>query len=122
MITTLFTINRCNLEHLASVRALMRGIGSPTIRVVDCGDYYQAIEGSHRIQAAADLGIAIDLDVLAQDDLVESDSLDIDYFLSGQQYTAGEIAGEVHSGNAGIYQILRGKPRPSGRGCRTRTP
>mgnify|MGYP005983101675 CR=1 FL=1 len=49
MINTLYTINPIVSEHLQDVIAVMRVKGSPTIRVVDCGDYYQALEGSHRI-------------------------------------------------------------------------
>ncbi len=43
----------------------------PPVRVVDCGDHYMAIEGSHRLSAAADLCIAPTLIVLAEDDLVD---------------------------------------------------
>ena len=74
-----------------AVKSQMRQLGPPTIRVVDCVDYYMAIEGCHRLTAAAELGIAPVLIVLAQDQLVEVDSLDTDYFEAGTSCTAGAI-------------------------------
>jgi uncharacterized ParB-like nuclease family protein len=40
-----------------AVKDEMRVLGPPIIRVVDCGDYYMAIEGCHRLMAAAQLDI-----------------------------------------------------------------
>ncbi len=100
-----YTIHRPIPDRLAEVVGKMKTLGSPTIRVVDCGDYYQAIEGCHRIEAARILGIPVNLDILAQDDLVEADSLDIDYFLAGETYSAGEIAGECYHPGAGCYDV-----------------
>ena len=71
--------------------------GRPKIRVVDCVDYYMAIEGCHRLMAAAELRIAPCLIVLAQDDLIQVDSLETDYFPPGETYTAGKIAGDYWS-------------------------
>ncbi|MBF6615549.1 MAG: hypothetical protein ITG07_02365 [Candidimonas sp.] len=93
---TIYTIHAPDTEKLEQVIAEMRELGAPTIRVVDCGDFFMALEGSHRVPAAAELGITPTLVVLEQDDLVDADSLDWqDYLQEGQQYTAGELAGEV---------------------------
>lgn len=98
MITTIYAIHGVDDDHLAEVVAEMRRLGAPTIRVVDCGDHYQALEGSHRLAAAAELGLVPNLDVLEQDDLVPADSLDwADNLAEGQSYTAGELAGEAYS-------------------------
>lgn len=43
--------------HLADVTADMRTAGAPTIRVVEVGGVYYAIEGSHRLAAAEYLGL-----------------------------------------------------------------
>jgi hypothetical protein len=96
-IHTLYTIHATDADHLAEVTAEMRVLGAPTVRVVDCGDHYMALEGTHRLHAAADLGLAPNLIVLAQDDLVAADSLDWDYrgLWVAASYTAGELAGEV---------------------------
>jgi hypothetical protein len=74
-----------------AVKDEMRVLGPPIIRVVDCGDYYMAIEGCHRLMAAALLDIAPRLQILAPDEALSSDSLDGDY-PPGQTYTAREIA------------------------------
>ena len=100
-----YTIHRPIPEHLENVILEMSKLGSPTVRVVDCEDYYQAIEGCHRIEAARILRIPVVMDILGQDALVEADSLDIDYFAAGETYTAGEIAGECHHPGAGCYEI-----------------
>lgn len=77
----------------------MQILGAPKIAVVDCGDYYQALEGSHRLAAAHRLGLVPTLIVCAQTDLI--DVRDYDWYdsanWSGERYTAGEVAGELFS-------------------------
>jgi hypothetical protein len=107
MIQSLYLIHAIEPAKLAAVKAEMIERGAPTIRVVDCGDHYIAIEGCHRLMAAAELGIAPALMVLAQDDPVEADSLDIDYFTAGETYTAGEIAGELHGSHNPVLRLNR---------------
>jgi hypothetical protein len=93
----IYLIHKTDAEKLEAVKSEMLTLGAPTVRVVDCGDHYMAIEGTHRLAAAADLGIEPNLIILDQDDMVEADSLDMDYFEAGRSYTAGEIAGELHN-------------------------
>ncbi len=83
----------------------MRVRGPPTVRVVNCGYYYMALEGCHRLTAAAELGVVPCLIVLAQDELVEVDSLGTDYFPPGKTYTAGEIAAEYFGPHNPILTI-----------------
>ena len=55
---TIITPNTIDRNHLETVKAQMIDLGSPTIRVVDMGeDCYVALEGSHRIMAACELGV-----------------------------------------------------------------
>lgn len=107
MIRTIYTLNPVSASRLESVVADMRTLGAPVIRVVDCGDHYMAIEGSHRMAACALLGIAPELDVLAQHELVSSDSLDwADMLQPAEQYTAGELAAEAYNPNQnGVYFV-----------------
>ena len=88
---TVITCNSVEAEHLAQVIAEMRKLGAPTVRVVDCGDHWFALEGTHRLHAAAELGLTPDFVVLAQDSLVDADSLDWDDLRSGSSYAAGEL-------------------------------
>lgn len=76
-ISTIYGINKLDADHLAAVTETMRQMGAPTLTVIDCGDYYQACEGSHRLQAAHDLGLAPVLNVIYQDN---DDVMDITGF------------------------------------------
>lgn len=92
---TVYTIHDVDPEHLARVTAEMQTLGAPTIRVVDCGDHYRALEGTHRLHAAAALGLTPEFVVLAQDELVAADSLDWQDLVAGESYPAGELAYEM---------------------------
>lgn len=103
----LYFMHRPSSDHLEKVRKEMQEKGSPTIRVVDCEDYYIAIEGMHRLRAACELGIQVDLEILEQGDMIDFDSLDLEFgdFSRGEKYTAGEVAGECYHEGAGCYDI-----------------
>lgn len=108
MIIALYTIHGHNEDKVVAVMADMAKLGAPSIRVVDCGDHYMALEGVHRLEAAARLGIAPKLMVLEQDDMVEADSLDWPDLARGESYMAGELAGEVSGNQRGCYKIEDG--------------
>ena len=55
--TCIHTLHAVDEDRLRVVGEEMAERGAPTIRVLDCGDYYRAIEGTHRIVAAAELGL-----------------------------------------------------------------
>ena len=96
---TIYAIHAPFADRLEEVTAQMQTLGAPVIRVVDCGDYYMALEGSHRIAAAHALGMRPTLAVIAQDD--EIDISEFDWFDSSNWdrtvYTGGEVAGELFS-------------------------
>jgi len=61
----IIAIHAAESAKLAAVKAQMAELGSPTIRVVPYGDnQYLALEGSHRLAAAAELGLPVELDVV----------------------------------------------------------
>jgi hypothetical protein len=101
----LYTIHGIDEAKLQSVADEMRMLGAPTVRVVDCGDFFMALEATHRLAAAAQLGVVPVLQVLGQDDLVNADTLDWQDLCAGQLYAAGELAGEVISPSCGVYDI-----------------
>jgi hypothetical protein len=81
----------------------MREMGAPVIRVVDRGDHLTPLEGSHRLAAAAELGLAPKLDVPAQDEMITAANFDWTENLEpAERYTAGELAGEAYS----LYQAV----------------
>lgn len=106
-VQSLYLIHAIDPAKLAGIKAEMVNLGAPTVRVVDCGDHYMALEGCHRLTAAAELGIAPVLTVLAQDDMVDADSIGIDHFQASETYTAGEIAGELHGMHNPVFKINR---------------
>lgn len=95
----IYAIHAPTEDHLEEVKAEMLQLGRPSIRVVDCGDYYMALEGSHRVAAAHALGIEPILVVFDQDE--EIDITQFDWFdtanWSETTYPAGEVAGELYS-------------------------
>lgn len=76
--TTIYLVNEINQEHLADVQAEMAALGAPTIRAIDGGDHLIAVEGSHRLRAAEQLGIPVNIEILDEDSTIDLDSLDWD--------------------------------------------
>lgn len=63
--------------HLEDVKAEMIKLGAPTIRVFDMGEgMYAAIEGCHRLRAAAALGVTPEIEILDYDALADIDVTD----------------------------------------------
>ena len=81
MYNTICLLNKTDPTHLASVKSEMKMLGSPTIKAIadhDSGQYL-ACEGSHRITAAIELGLTINLElVYASDDIYLCDDLGIE--------------------------------------------
>jgi len=72
-------IHQINTAKLASVIAEMETMGAPTIRVAQVdGDLHYALEGVHRLEAAARLGLTPTVIVLDEDDEIEHDMDDCD--------------------------------------------
>lgn len=104
---TIYAIHAPKADQIKAVVAEMKALGAPAIRVVDCGDYYMALEGSHRLAAAHELGLTPDLVVFEQDDII--DITQFDWFDASNwaetQYPAGEVAGELYSTQARPYRF-----------------
>jgi hypothetical protein len=103
--TYLYTPHGHNAAKVRRVMTEMRRLGAPEIRVVDCGDHYYAIEGVHRLAAAARLGVAPKLIVLDQDDELDLSTLDVDLIEPPEGgITAGELVAQLTS-MSGCYAI-----------------
>ena len=102
--TTIYAIHAPFSEQLEAVTAEMKERGAPKIEVVDCGDYFMALEGSHRLAAAHALGLEPELIVHAQDDMLEISRFD--WFEAANwadtSYSAGEVAGELFSARQAV--------------------
>ncbi len=62
--------NHYNAAHLAAVIEDMRRLGAPTIKAVwmECYGHWAALEGCHRIRAAAALGLTPEIDEVEYSD------------------------------------------------------
>ena len=77
---TLVTINSTDDAHLAGVIETMRSLGSPTIRCIadPVNGIILALEGSHRIAAAAALDLPINVVMLADSARITAKSIGYD--------------------------------------------
>jgi hypothetical protein len=105
MACRIYAIHASESEKLDGVQAQMEGLGAPEIKVVDCGDHYMALEGSHRLAAVFALGLTPSLVVFEQNDIL--DVTEFDWYdennWAGTKYTAGEIASELCTRQAVPY-------------------
>ena len=76
--TMIYLINETDADHLVEVAADMARLGAPTIRAYNAGDHLIAFEGSHRLRAAEMAGIAVNIVEMADDDMIDLDTLDYD--------------------------------------------
>lgn len=104
---TIYAIHAPQPAHLEAVKAEMQRLGAPRIEVVDCGDHYFALEGSHRLAAAAALGLSPELVVREQDEMIEITGYDWFEPMNWAEtvYPAGEVAGELYSPRAVAYSF-----------------
>jgi len=78
--TTIVTINHPEAKHLSAVKADMMKLGAPLIRAIrdDAQGVIIALEGSHRLAAAHDLGITPVLRILGDNDMISCDDIGYD--------------------------------------------
>lgn len=102
----LYTMHQIDDAHLDVVLRDMQQMGAPSIRVVDCGDHYMALEGVHRLRSAFLLDLAPVLIVLDEDEELTTDDLPQWDLVVGETYTAADLAMDAHDGQAnGCYQL-----------------
>lgn len=67
-------------NHLSLVKKQMLTLGAPVIKAINCGEYYVALEGSHRIRAAKELGLVPIIDEVDFDeDAMTDDIIPVQY-------------------------------------------
>lgn len=71
-------VNDINEAKLEGVKAEMSLLGAPTVRAIDAGDHLIAIEGSHRLRAAEELGVAVNIEIIDESAEIDLDTLDWD--------------------------------------------
>ena len=61
-----------NQEHLNAVKAQMKTLGAPTIKAIWSEIYgaWMAVEGCHRLRAAAELGLTPEIEDVSEEDVI----------------------------------------------------
>jgi hypothetical protein len=106
MTATVYAINEPIADHLEDVIAQMEKLGAPTLRMVNCGDFWAAIEGSHRLAAAERLGFSVNVVEVGYDDEISDHDLEdvppcctageiLDYMFRGTPAAAYRLELEV---------------------------
>ena len=108
--TTIYAIHAPEEAKLETVIAEMRVLGSPTICAINCGDHLMALEGSHRLAAAAALELTPIFEIIEQDEEINISGYD--WFeaqnWAGTVYVAGEVAGELFSPSQAVTYSFEG--------------
>lgn len=97
--------------HLETVIAYMREHGTPTLRVVNIGGLYQALEGCHRLQAASilmaddsfEFDVTPEIEEMDMNDLVDWASFDFDPYDFDGVKTYGDLAECLYNANCSAY-------------------
>jgi hypothetical protein len=105
----IITINAPDAEHLAHVIAEMQILGAPTIRCVRDADagLIVALEGSHRIAAAVELGLTPVITLLDDDAEITCDDLGYDDcgWFGGEPARVADIRDRL-AGAMGMYAVM----------------
>jgi hypothetical protein len=93
----IYMINDTHPSKLYEVKEAMQHHGPPQISVVDMGDHYMALEGSHRLMAAKELGLLPELTIHQRGDRINPHDFDwgrnpLTDYLHEDGLTAGDIA------------------------------
>lgn len=91
--------NHYDPDHLDAVTAEMQVLGAPTIKAVwmECYGVWAALEGSHRIRAAANLRLSPIIDEIAYSDTLTTADIGLVNDFGGDIWTIAEVADEACS-------------------------
>ncbi len=104
-------------EKLSDVISKMKKFGRPKIDVVDTGEEYLALEGSHRLTAAHKLGMKPIYNVVDQESIIDPKAYDVDTYNfkwdDNEPHTAGEMAWEMHGdGRSPQLDFIKARGNP----------
>ena len=92
--------NEIDAKKLNEVMEEMKVLGRPRIDVVDTGEEYLALEGSHRLTAAHKLGIKPIYNIVDQNAIINPNKYDVDTYNfkwdEDSPHSAGEMAFEMY--------------------------
>jgi hypothetical protein len=73
-----FMPNKTFENHLKKVKEDMKEMGSPIIKCIEIDCALYALEGSHRITAAHELSVNIQVELMSENEMMEHDFQDIE--------------------------------------------
>jgi len=82
--------------HLEAVKSEMQALGAPTIKAVwmECYGVWAALEGCHRVRAAAALGFVPEIEEVEYDEEATLASLGLD--CEDEEITVAQVADDAH--------------------------
>ena len=91
--------NHFDEAHLQAVKAEMETLGAPTIKAVwmECWGVWAALEGCHRLRAAAQLGLIPEIEEIEYSDEITTDDIGMSDDFGGDVWTIGEIASDAYN-------------------------
>ena len=91
--------NHFDKDHLAEVKNDMQKLGAPTIKAVWMEAYgsWVALEGTHRLMAAQELGLTPEIEEIEWSDTVMTDDVVPGSF--AENWTIEQICDDAHSNN-----------------------
>lgn len=104
---TIYAPHKPEPVKLAHVVEQMRSLGMPTIRACWAGDHWEAIEGSHRLAAAAALNLPVTIVEVRYDDTIEAGSHDYNGYTDASDGSAlvSEILDAYYSRPEAAYSL-----------------
>jgi hypothetical protein len=81
-------------RQLSAVKNEMLWLGAPTVKAIDCGEFLVALEGSHRLRAAYDLGLTPIIDEVEYSETAMTD--DVVPGSYQDTFTLADIVADAH--------------------------
>lgn len=100
---TVYAPNKTDADKLAAVKSEMGRLGSPKIRAYWTGDAWQAIEGSHRIAAACELGLPVEIVEVGHEDMIPAGEHDYDG--GYDEMTVAQLIEAYYSCPEAVYEV-----------------
>lgn len=96
MLTISLLHDHYDANHLAAVVSEMRTMGAPTIRAVDLGEgQWAALEGCHRLRAAAELGLTPILVPVEYSETLTTDDLGMAKDFDGESWLVADLIADA---------------------------
>lgn len=91
--------NHYDERHLKAVKAEMQVLGAPTIKAVwmECWGVWAALEGCHRIRAAAELGLVPEIDEVEYSEDITTEDIGLGDAFGGDVWTIAELVDDAYS-------------------------